>query len=89
MAGLISESAQEVEAAGLARRLAWRCIILEVIGISLVATGLMVSWPPPDDPSLPPTRPFLVFVGLLICAAGLALRFRPAYHEDTHSKRDH
>jgi hypothetical protein len=53
---------------------------LEVMGIGLVVAAFMVTWPPPDDPSLPATRPFLVLVGLLLFSAGVALERRSSSH---------
>jgi hypothetical protein len=71
-----SDSAHEPEEKDLGRRLAWRRTFLEVLGIGLVAAAFMVSWPLAEDPSLPATRPFLLLVGLLVLAAGLALKRR-------------
>jgi hypothetical protein len=88
MSRLIHDSSPELQEAGFSRRLAWRRIVLEVIGIGLVMAGLMVSWPPPDDPALPATRPFLVLVGLLLFSAGVALEFRPARHRHPYTDRD-
>ena len=80
----VSDSSHESHATSLARRLAWRRIILEVLGIGLVMAGFMENWPPSEDPSLPATRPFLVLVGLLIFSAGLALERR---HVDRGNRR--
>lgn len=88
MVRLVPDSSHEVETTGVGRRLAWRRIILETIGIGLVVAGFIVSWPPPDDPSLPATRPFLVLVGLLLFSAGLALERRAARHENNGSNRE-
>jgi hypothetical protein len=86
-----SDSSYEAHEKSLRRRLAWRRTILEVLGIGLVAGAFMISWPPAEDPSLPATRPFLVLVGVLIFAAGLALERRHADRENRRStevKRD-
>ena len=88
MSPLMPDSSPESEEAGVARRLAWRRIVLEVMGIGLVVAAFMVTWPPSDDPSLPATRPFLVLVGLLLLSAGVALEFRPARHEHPYTDRD-
>jgi drug/metabolite transporter (DMT)-like permease len=71
-----SGSSHESQTTSLRRRLGWRRTILEVLGIALVVAAFMVNWPPSDDPSLPATRPFLVLVGVLVFAAGLALERR-------------
>ena len=81
METLMPDSSHDLERTGFSRRLAWRRIVLEVMGIGLVVAGVMVSWPPPDDPSLPATRPFFILVGLLLFSAGAALEFRSARHE--------
>jgi hypothetical protein len=83
----VSDPSHDSQATSLRRRLAWRRTILEVLGIGLVAAGLVVNWPPSDDPSLPATRPFLVLVGLLIFAAGLALRRQHADRENQQSEK--
>jgi hypothetical protein len=86
-----SGTSYEAQERSLRRRLAWRRTILEVLGIGLVAGAFMVSWPPAEDPSLPATRPFLILVGVLIFAAGLALERRRADRENRRStevKRD-
>ncbi|HJR78051.1 MAG TPA: hypothetical protein VJ805_13805 [Nitrospiraceae bacterium] len=72
----ISDPVRDSQEAGLRRRLAWRRMVLETIGISLIVAGVMVDWPSAEDPSLPSTRPFFILVGLLIFAAGLALERR-------------
>jgi hypothetical protein len=71
-----SDMLHEAQQRSLRRRLAWRRMVLETIGIGLVVAGVMVDWPSAEDPSLPSTRPFLILVGLLIFAAGLALEWR-------------
>ena len=88
MVRLVPDSPQELEEAGVGRRLAWRRIILEAIGIALIVAGFMVSWPPSDDPAVPATRPFLVLVGLLLFSAGLALERRLARYETNGSNRE-
>ncbi|MET0514575.1 MAG: hypothetical protein ABW047_04510 [Nitrospiraceae bacterium] len=72
----------------LGRRLAWRRIVLQVIGIALVVAGISVSWPPADDPSLPPTRPFLVLVGILIFIAGVGLERQSPNRQSEHSQSE-
>lgn len=87
METVVPDSSHDVDEAGFSRRLARRQIVLEVMGIGLVVAGVMVSWPPPDDPALPATRPFFVLVGLLLFSAGVALGFRPVRHEHVHTDR--
>ncbi len=88
MVRLIPDASRELEEAGVGRRLARRRIVLEAIGITLIVAGLIVSWPPSDDPAVPATRPFLVLVGLLLFSAGLALERRLARHEANRSNRE-
>ena len=54
----------------LAKRLARRWTVLQVLGALLMLMACTVEWAPPDDPALPPTRPFLLMVGALVFATG-------------------
>jgi len=72
----ISDTIRDSQEAALRRRLAWRRTLLEVLGIGLIVVGLMVNWPPSDDPSLPATRPFVILLGLLMFMSGMALKRR-------------
>jgi hypothetical protein len=51
-----------------------RSLLLEAIGIGLLVAAFMVDWDLPDDPAIPPTRPFFAFLGLLTFISGLALK---------------
>jgi len=82
----VPDASEDPQERSLGRRLAWRRIILEVLGIGLITAGLMVNWPPADDASLPATRPFVVLLGLLLFAAGLALERRSAGTKRTRSE---
>jgi hypothetical protein len=80
-----SDSSYELQERSLRRRLARRRTLLELLGIALIVAGLVVNWPPSDDASIPATRPFLVLLGVLTFAAGLALEHRSAGAEGTRS----
>lgn len=58
----------------LRRRVLRRSLLLEAIGIGLLVTACMVDWDPPDDPGVPPPRPFFALLGLMIFLSGLALK---------------
>ena len=58
----------------LRRRLLRRSLLLEAIGIGLLVAAFMADWDPPEDPGVPPTRPFFALLGLLIFLSGLALK---------------
>lgn len=69
----------------LSKRLARRGTVLQVAGVLLMLLACAVEWAPPEDPALPPTRPFLLMLGLLVFVTGRVLRWewahgRPADH---------
>ena len=53
-----------------------RCILLQVLGAVLMILACAVDWAPPDDPTLPPTRSFMLLIGVIVCVTGLALMRR-------------
>ena len=81
----VPDLSADSEETGLRRGLTWRRTVLQVFGIGLIVAGLVVNWPPPDDPALPATRPFLVLLGILVFAAGLALDHHSAGSKRTRS----
>jgi hypothetical protein len=60
----------------LSPRLTKRCILLQVLGVLLMVLACTVDWAPPDDPTLPQTRPFLLLIGVIVCVTALALMRR-------------
>jgi len=56
--------------------MALRWKLLCGLGITLIALGLGVDWPPKSDPSLPDTRSFFVVLGGILGAAGLLIGLR-------------
>lgn len=53
--------------------LRWK--LLAVLGIVLISLALFVDWPPPRESSLPDTRSFLLFLGVVVGFAGLIVGF--------------
>lgn len=62
---------REEEAGETARRIAIRWKVMQALGAVLIAMGLFVDWPPPQEASLPDTSSFLIILGGLLGAAGL------------------
>ena len=60
----------------LSLRLTKRCIFLQILGALLMVLACAVDWAPPDDPTLPQTRSFLLLIGVIVCVTGLALMRR-------------
>ncbi len=46
------------------------------LGIILIALGLFIDWPSPQEASLPDTSSFLIILGGLLGAAGLLAALR-------------
>ena len=57
-------------------RLTKRCILLQVLGVILMVLACAVDWAPPDDPTLPQTRSFMLLIGVIVGVTGLALMRR-------------
>lgn len=57
-------------------RLTKRCILLQVLGVLLMVLACAVDWAPPDDPTLPQTRSFMLLIGVIVGVTGLALMRR-------------
>ncbi|MDF0674109.1 MAG: hypothetical protein P0120_07175 [Nitrospira sp.] len=53
------------------RRISIRWKVMQVLGAVLIAMGLFVDWPPPQEAGLPDTSSFLIVLGGLLGAAGL------------------
>jgi len=51
--------------------MAVRWKLLVVLGAGLIVLALAVDWAPPSEPSLPATRPLLLFLGAVVAVAGL------------------
>lgn len=58
------------------RRISIRWKVLQALGAVLIALGLFVDWPPPQEAGLPDTSSFLIIVGGLLGAGGLLATFR-------------
>lgn len=54
-----------------AQRISIRWKVLQALGAALIALGLFVDWPPPQEANLPDTSSFLIILGGLLGAAGL------------------
>lgn len=57
----------------LSPQLTKRCILLQVLGALLMVLACAVDWAPPDDPTLPQTRSFMLLIGVIVGGTGLAL----------------
>lgn len=82
----LTVSTEDVHQSGdscLAKRLARRWTILQILGVWLMLIACAVEWAPPDDPALSPTRPFLLMIGLLVFVTGRVMRW-----EWVHSRSD-
>ncbi|NGZ09389.1 MAG: hypothetical protein CV088_08370 [Nitrospira sp. LK70] len=66
-----SEAAHETD-----RRISIRWKIMQALGAALIAMGLFVDWPPPQEAGLPDTSSFLIILGGLLGAAGLLAAIR-------------
>ena len=56
----------------LSPRLTKRYILLQVLGALLMVLACTVDWAPPDDPTLPQTRSFMLLLGVIVGVTGLA-----------------
>jgi hypothetical protein len=64
------ERRTEEKSTEMARRISIRWKVLQALGAILIAMGLVVDWPPPQEASLPDTSSFLIILGGLLGAAG-------------------
>jgi hypothetical protein len=64
---------QREEAHDTERKISLRWKVLQVLGAILMALGLLIDWPPPQEANLPDTASFLMIVGALLGVAGLLL----------------
>lgn len=53
-----------------------RSILLQLLGVLLMILACAVDWAPPDDPTLPQTRSFMLLIGVIVGVTGLALKRR-------------
>lgn len=58
------------------RKISLRWKALQVLGTVLMAFGLFIDWPPPQDADLPDTASFLMIIGALLGVVGLLLALR-------------
>jgi hypothetical protein len=58
------------------RRITIRWKVMLAFGIVLIALGLFVEWPPPQETSVPTTSSFLIILGGLLGAVGLLTALR-------------
>jgi hypothetical protein len=61
-----------------AQRISIRWKVMLLLGTALVALGVFVDWPAPQESSLPDTSSFLTILGGLLGAAGLLAAIRKA-----------
>lgn len=59
-----------------ARRISIRWKVRQVLGAGLIALGLFLDWPPPQEANLPDTSSFLIIVGGLLGTVGLLAALR-------------
>lgn len=71
MPGKKSEAAHETD-----RQTSIRWKVMQALGAVLIAMGLFVDWPPPQEAGLPDTSSFLIILGGLLGAAGLLAAIR-------------
>lgn len=71
---MITEDLHRLHNSRLAKQLARRGTVLQVLGALLMLLACAVEWAPPDDPALPPTRPFLLLIGVLVFVTGRVMR---------------
>ncbi|MEK6586608.1 MAG: hypothetical protein AABZ24_09685 [Nitrospirota bacterium] len=62
---------QSREAHETDRRITIRWKGMLALGTALIALGLFVEWPPPQEASVPTTSSFLIILGGLLGAVGL------------------
>jgi hypothetical protein len=58
------------------RRIALRWKVMLTVSAILIALGLFIDWPPPQEATLPDTSSFLIILGGLLGAAGLLTALR-------------
>jgi hypothetical protein len=58
------------------QRISVRWKVLQVLGAVLIALGLFVDWPPPQEAGLPDTSSFLIILGGLLGAVGFFAALR-------------
>ena len=58
------------------QRISVRWKVLQALGAVLIALGLFVDWPPPQEASLPDTSSFMIILGGLLGAVGFFAALR-------------
>lgn len=67
---------QSREAHEADRQITIRWKVMLALSIVLIALGLFVEWPPPQETSVPNTSSFLIILGGLLGAVGLLTALR-------------
>ena len=63
------KQSQEAHETGRRITIRWKGVL--ALSIVLIALGLSVDWPPPQETSVPTTSSFLIILGGLLGAVGL------------------
>lgn len=64
------------ESQEISRRIEIRWKVLQALGAILIALGLFIEWPPPQEAYLPDTSSLLIILGGFIGIAGLLAALR-------------
>ena len=67
---------QRREAHETDRRITIRWKVMLALSTVLIALGLFIDWPPPQETSVPTTSSFLIILGGLLGAGGLLTALR-------------
>jgi hypothetical protein len=70
------KSKTEESSTETAARISIRWKVLQGLGAILIAIGLFIDWPPPQEANLPDTSSFLIILGGLLGATGLLAALR-------------
>jgi hypothetical protein len=70
------ERKTEENSTEMAGRILIRWMVLQVLGATLIAMGLFIEWPPPQEANLPDTSSFLIIVGGLLGVVGFLAALR-------------
>ena len=70
------KSKTEESSTETAARISIRWKVLQGFGAILIAMGLFIDWPPPQEATLPDTSSFLIILGGLLGATGLLAALR-------------
>lgn len=70
------ERKTEENSTEMAGRISIRWMALQALGAILIAMGLFIDWPPPQEANLPDTSSFLIIVGGLLGVVGFLAALR-------------